>query len=173
MERREFLISALRIAPLGIIISGCGYKPASRYSENILGHKVYVDVKIDSIEPDSGVFLKEEVMRTLRTRLDTQVVSTKEEADSIIIIPSYKFSYSPLNYDDNGYVIRYRVHTRITFDILTKKGKYHKVIKVDEDVGIKASSLTSSIARDTAIEYSIKKAMDKLVAFIAQKGYLD
>lgn len=172
MERREFLVSALRIAPLTLIISGCGYKPVSKYSENILGHRVFVDVKIDSIEPDNGVFLKEEVMRTLRTRLDSEVVSSRKDADSVILIPSYRFSYSPLNYDSNGYVIRYRVHTAITVDIITRKGKYHKVIKVDEDVGIKASSLTSSVARDTAIQYSIRKAMDKLIAFIAQKGYL-
>lgn len=172
MERREFLNLALHIAPLSII-AGCGYKPVSQYSQNILGNRVFVDVKIDSIEPDNGVFLKEEVMRTLRTRLGIDVVSSKKEADSIIYIPSYHFSYSPLNYDNNGYVIRYRVHTDITIDITTKSKKYHKVISVDEDVGIKASSLTSSSARDSAIEYSIKKAMDKLIAFIAQKGYLN
>ena len=172
MKRREFLISAMQFAPL-LIIGGCGYKPISQYSSDILGDKVFVDVKIDAVEPDNGVFLKEEIMRTLRTRLDTQVVSNKKEADSVILVPKYHFSYSALNYDNNGYVIRYRVHTDITFDIITKKGKYHKVIHIDEDVGIKASSLTSSIARDSAIHYSIKKAMDKLIAFIAQKGYLN
>jgi len=166
--RRAFIRDGLLI----LLLSGCGYRPVSQYSTNLLGNSAFVDVILDLKEPSNGVYLKEEIIKTLRERLNTTVVADKKRADSIIIVPKYSFSYSPLNYDRNGYVIRYRVHTTITFELITPKGRFKKVIHVDEDVGIKASSLTSSIARDTAIRYSIRKAMDKFIAFVAQKGYM-
>jgi len=153
-----------------LIISGCGYRPVSKEARVFLPDPVYVDVKLSGVEPQNGVYLKEEILRVLMTRFHEKTVSDASAARSRIEVPSYHFSYSPLTYDKNGYVIRYRVGSSITFQVTTPKEKVQKVISTSEDVNIQPGSLTSSAARDAAIRVAIRKAMDKWIAYVAQKG---
>ncbi|WP_457606368.1 LPS assembly lipoprotein LptE [Nitratifractor sp.] len=154
-----------------IVMVGCGYRPASQAARALLPQPVYVDVKLSGVEPQNGVYLKEEIIRVLTTRFHEKVVSDRASSATQIVVPDYSFSYSPLTYDDNGYVTRYRISSAITFRIHTPKESFDKVIRSSEDVSIQSSSLTSSVARDAAIRVAIRKAMDKLIAFVAQKGY--
>ena len=154
-----------------LMISGCGYKPAAQYGRDLLPDPVYVDVRLSGVEPQNGVYLKDEILRLLRTRFHERVALHKEGAVSQIIVPSYDISYSPLTYDNNGYVTRYRVTTRITFNLMTPKEKLTKKITATEDVSIQPGSLTSSAAREYAIRVAIRKAMDQFLAYVAQKGY--
>jgi len=154
------------------IISGCGYRPASGYARQTLPGPVYVDVYLSGVEPQNGVYLKDEILRVLMTRFHEKVVKKKESAVSRIVVPKYTIGYSPLTYDTNGYVTRYRVSVEIVFELSTPKGRASKTISSTEDVSIQPSSLTSSAAREVAIRASIRKAMDQFIAYVAQKGYL-
>jgi len=166
-SRRAFLYSAALLT-----LSACGYRLVSHYAHGLLGESVYVSVHPNGKEPQNGVYLKEAIIDTVRERFSAIVTEKREDADSTIEVLRYHIGYSPLTYDKNGYVTRYRVDTTVTFRIETADGNYDKIVNVSEDVGIKAGSLTSSIARESAIRYSIRKAMDKLVAYVAQRGYL-
>jgi hypothetical protein len=164
--------TALLAIVLLISIDGCGYKPVSRYGRSLFGNKVYVSVKPSGIEPRNGIFIREEISRVFRDRFDIDVVLRRADADSAVTVTDYRFGYSSLSTDDNGYVTRYRVTTDIRFELETSRGKRTKKVHVSEDVGIKASSLTSSAAREAAMRYSIEKAMDEFIAYVAQEGYL-
>jgi len=154
-----------------VVISGCGYKPAARYGRGLLPDPVYVDVRLSGVEPQTGVYLKDEILRLLRTRFHERVALHKEEAVSRIVVPSYSIDYSPLTYDADGYVTRYRVSSKITFELTTPKEKLTKKISTTEDVSIQPGSLTSSLAREAAIRSTVRKAMDQFLAYVAQKGY--
>jgi len=154
-----------------LVIGGCGYKPAAKYGREILPEPVYVDVRLSGVEPQNGVYLKDEIIRVLKTHFHEKVVSDKSASASQIVVPNYTFDYSPLAYDDNGYVTRYRIKSSITFQLHSPEGNETKNISTSEDVSIQASSLTSSAAREAAIRVTIRKAMDRFIAYIARKGY--
>jgi len=154
-----------------LLISGCGYRPAAQYGRDLLPDPVYVDVRLSGVEPRNGVYLKDEILRLLRTRFHERVALHKEEAVSRIVVPSYSIDYSPLTYDADGYVTRYRVSSKITFELTTPKEKLTKKISTTEDVSIQPGSLTSSLAREAAIRSTVRKAMDQFLAYVAQKGY--
>ena len=168
---RKGVVVVVLAALITAVLSGCGYKPVSIYGRNLFGSRVYVDVKLSGVEPANGIFLKEEIMRIVRERFDSDTVNSAASAESVIVVPKYRFAYSSLTTDSNGYVTRYRVDTDITFELHTQKGKALKSVHVSEDVGVKASSLTTSAARETAIRYSIRKAMDEFIAYVAEQGY--
>jgi outer membrane lipopolysaccharide assembly protein LptE/RlpB len=153
------------------IIAGCGYKPVAQYGKAQLPEPVYVDVQLSGVEPQNGVYLKEEIMRVLRTHFQERVVLDKAQAASELLIPRYKIDYKPLAYDTNGYVIRYRVSVDIDFLLRSPKGQLRKRIRGTEDVNIQPGSLTSDVAREQAIRVAIRKAMDDFIAYVAQKGY--
>ncbi len=154
-----------------LIINGCGYKPVAKYGRSFLPDPVYVDVHLSGVKPQNGVYLKDEILELLKNRFHERVTMKKAGAKSQIIVPSYTIGYSPLTYDNNGYVTRYRVTSRIKFRLITPKETLHKTISSTEDVNIQPGALTSSVARDEAIRVAIRKAMDQFVAYVAQKGY--
>ncbi|ADV45539.1 LPS assembly lipoprotein LptE [Nitratifractor salsuginis] len=168
--RRNFL-SPLLLTVLLLSFAGCGYKPVAQYGREQIPDPVYVDVRLSGMEPQNGVFLKEEIMRILRTHFQERVVSDKSAAVSRLIVPGYKIDYSPLAYDTHGYVIRYRVTVDIDFILRTPKGELRKHIGGTEDVNIQPGSLTSATAREYAIRTAIRKAMDNFIAYVTQKGY--
>jgi hypothetical protein len=159
------------MAATTLMIGGCAYQPVAKYGRDLFPDPVYVDVRLSGVEPQNGVYLKDELIRLLKNRFHEKVSLHKEGAVSQIIVPNYAISYSPLTYDSNGYVTRYRVTTEIDFILITPKEKLTKRISGTEDVSIQPGSLTSSVARETAIRVAIRKAMDQFVAYVAQKGY--
>ena len=164
----SFLIPLMAIL---IAVNGCGYRPASQYARHLLPDPVYVDVRLSGVEPQNGVYLKEEIMKVLRTHFQERVVSDKKRSVSQISVPNYTISYSPLTYDTDGYVTRYRVTADIVFVLKTPKETLRKRISATEDVSIQPGSLTSTAAREYAIRVAIRKAMDNFIAWVAQKGY--
>ncbi len=153
-----------------LVISGCGYKPVAQYGRDLLPDPVYVDVKLSGAEPQNGIYLKDEIIRTLKTQFHEKVTADRSGALSKIIVPTYTIKYSPLTYDLNGYVTRYRVTTSILFQLELPDRNVSKQIVSSEDVSIQSSSLTSSAARDAAIRVGIRKAMDQFIAWVAEKG---
>lgn len=165
------ILAPLLLAGLFLMMAGCGYKPVAQYGKEQLPEPVYVDVRLSGVEPQNGVYLKEEVMRVLRTRFQERVVADRSRAASELIIPNYKIDYTPLAYDTDGYVIRYRISVAIDFRLKTPKGELQKRISGTEDVNVQPGSLTSAAARERAIRTAIQKALDSFIAYVAQKGY--
>ena len=156
---------------IGIMfLTACGYKPSSHLIRNVFSDNVYVEVMVDSVEPENAPFVKDEMNRLVYTRFKRRVTS-KENAESQIIISYAGSSYYPLAYED-GYVTRYRANIRVHFDMVTKEEKLSKDISSIVESDIQASSLTSSTLRTEAIRKGLEKALDEFLAYVSARGIL-
>ena len=152
------------------ILVSCGYKPSSHYIKQIFTDTVYVEVKVDAIEPENAPFIKDEMNRLVYTRFKGRVAS-KEEAESKIYVNYRGTSYTPLAYED-GYVTRYRADIRVNFKMDTKEGRISKNIHSRVESDIQASSLTSSTLRTEAIKVGLAKALDEFIGYVSARGLL-
>jgi len=152
-----------------LIFTACGYKPSSQVIKNTFEDSVYVEVIADRAEPENAPFIKDEMNRLIYTRFKGRVTS-KEQAGSQIRISYAGSSFTPLAYDQNGYVTRYRANIRVRFDMITKKGRLKKNITAIHEADIHASSLTSSTLRTEAIRKGLEKAMDEFMAYVSAKS---
>ncbi len=160
------------VAGIGVVlISACSYQPVSHQAHIALPDPIYVDVVLSRVEPQAGVYLKDEMMKLLRTHFQERVVLDKTQAHTQLIVPHYKVSYSPVTYDSDGYVTRYSASISMTIQIKTPKDQRVTNISASEDTNIQPGSLTSTKAREEAIRTAIRKAMDKFVAYLARRGY--
>ena len=156
---------------LGVLLfTACGYKPSSHYIKQIFSDTVYVEVKVDAIEPENAPFIKDEMNRLVYTRFKGRVAS-KEEAESKIYVNYRGTSYTPLAYEE-GYVTRYRVDVRVNFKMETKEGVIRKAIHSRVESDIQASSLTSSTLRTEAIKVGLAKALDEFIGYVSARGML-
>jgi len=156
---------------LGLLLfTACGYKPSSHYIKHIFTDTVYVEVKVDAIEPENAPFIRDEMNRLVYTRFKGRVGS-KEEASSKIYVNYKGTSYAPLAYE-NGYVTRYRADIRVHFKMETKEGVIKKRITSRVESDIQASSLTSSTLRTEAIRRGLAKALDEFVSYVGAKGLM-
>jgi hypothetical protein len=151
-----------------LLCTACGYKPSSHMIQNIFADSVYVEVLIDSAEPENAPFVKDEINRMVYTRFKGHVVP-KAEAESYIRISYQGSTFTPLAYED-GYVTRYRVNIRVKFDMLTKQGRLVKNINAVHEADIQASSLRSSTLRTEAIRRGLEKALDEFLAYVSAKS---
>jgi len=156
---------------IGIVfLTACGYKPSSHLIKNVFSDNIYVEVMVDSVEPENAPFVKDEMNRLVYTRFKKRITS-KENAESQIIISYAGSSYYPLAYKD-GYVTRYRATVNVHFDMVTKEGKLSKSISSIVESDIQASSLTSSTLRTEAIRKGLEKALDEFMSYVSAKGML-
>lgn len=153
-----------------LVVTACGYKPSAHYIKNIFAESVYVEVKVDSVEPENAPFVRDELNRMIYTRFKGNI-TTEDLATSKIYASYGGSSFSPLAYED-GYVTRYRANIRVHFKMETEDANLTKAIssRVEED--IQASSLTSSTLRTEAIRQGLAKALDEFIAYVSAKGMI-
>ena len=143
----------------------CGYKPSAKFARETLGEKVSTFVIISQEDPENSVLVKDAV--------DTAIIDTfhasltdKAHSDSHLVIKVSNPSYSPVQYDENGFVIAYRM--KITLNIKRySKGNvklYSTQGYYDFAVEPNAVIITDQ-QRFNAIRFAAQKA---IVAFIAQ-----
>ena len=169
MRKKLFTIHYSLFTLIALLLVSCGYKPSSQVIKSTFEDTVYVEVVVDRAEPENAPFVKDEMNRLIYTRFKGRVAS-KEEAGSQIRISYTGSSFTPLAYDQDGYISRYRANVRVRFDMMTKKGREIKNITAIHEGDIHASSLASSELRTEAIRKGLEKAMDEFLAYISAKS---
>ncbi|NKQ40755.1 MAG: hypothetical protein HF962_04210 [Sulfurovum sp.] len=159
----------LSITISALLLSACGYKPVSHYTSAMVVEPLYLVVKLSSKEPDTGLFLKDELRKAIAHRLGIRT-SKDEEAPSRLIVLYNNISYTALGYDTDGYVERYRVNMTTEFRFKSEKEEFVKKIITSHEADVTQSALESSRAKQEAIKESTKKAVDIFVAFMAAKA---
>ena len=162
----QFLLSVFIL----VLVSGCGYRPSAHFAKKILGERVYTKVDVSLATPENSVLTKDALNKALRTRLKT-IVTRKEDADSILSVMYEKMTFTPLQYDKNGYVVEYQVKMKLKF-IFEKEGK----VEIKRTIGhyefpILPSAIIAYDVKLKAIEQSSVKALDQFFAYITAKGY--
>lgn len=160
---KYWILSAL------ILLSGCGYQPASHYAKNIVGESVSTEVVVSMEDPQNTVIIKDAVDMAVITKFRTALVP-KNTAKTHLKISIGSVSFTPLRYDTDGYVITYR--TTVTMSIIrTSEEKSHTYsTKGMYDFEIEPNAIISDQARFEAIRQGAQKGIDAFVAQIAAQG---
>lgn len=164
---------------IAIFICGCGYKPVSKISQDLIGDRVYVDVVISKEEPKNSVWIKDAVKEGMVARLNKNL-SSKESADTSIIISVKDLNYEAIIYDEFGYITSYKAHLSLNYKTKFKDGSVvdipatgeydFSVARRQKDVRF-ADSILSDTQKYEAIKEASKEAFDEYIASLAVKGY--
>lgn len=155
-----------------LLLVGCGYKPSSHYIRNVFDETVFVNVIVSPSEPENAVYVKDALHRMVITRFGGRIVP-RAEAESVVTVSYDGTSFSPVSYDSNGYITRYRARIHMHFKLSRKKGKgFSRGISSTVEENIGASSTLSSALRIEAIRTGMARALDQFLAYAAAEGVL-
>jgi hypothetical protein len=152
-----------------LLVSGCGYKPSAKYSRDVVGEKISTSVVISAQDPENTVLIKDAVDSAIVQIFHASLVP-QHSADTHLIFSISAPRYTPLEYDDNGFVIAYR--TTILLNITRQSGanvkKYHS--KGTYDFAVTPNAVITDKERFDAIKYSAQKAISSFVAQVSAEG---
>jgi putative lipoprotein len=144
-----------------------------------VGDKIYVDVIISKEEPKNSVWIKDAVKEGMVARLNKDL-SSKESADTSIIISVKDLNYEAIIYDEFGYITSYKAHLSLNYKTKFKDGSVvdipatgeydFSVARRQKDVRF-ADSVLSDTQKYEAIKEASKEAFDEYIASLAVKGY--
>ncbi|HHO41963.1 MAG TPA: hypothetical protein ENN12_01215 [Epsilonproteobacteria bacterium] len=160
-------------AILVFLVVGCGYKPSAHYVKEVLNvDSVWVDINVDSAEPENAPFLKDELHRLVIVRLGGKLA--KERQTKNVMRVSYDgTTFTPLAYDRFGYVTRYQTLVRTRFSFVDQEGKrWAKTISTLSDESISDNALHASALRIEAIKKGLEKSVDEFLSYLSVKGAL-
>lgn len=152
-----------------ILFSGCGYKPSAHHAKVVIDEKVSTQILISMTDPENTVIIKDAVNEAVITRFDSSLVDKKNSQTHLRITIS-KITFSPLQYNLEGYIVTYRTH--LTLQILRTSGDVAQtyISKGVYDFAIEPNAIISDQARFLAIKLSAQKAIDSFIAAVASEG---
>jgi hypothetical protein len=157
-----------------LLFGGCGYKPSSEYSNEVLGDRVYASVVTFIEEPENSILVEDALKEALQTRLNVSFVNRRDIADSEIELSLKSLRFRPLQTDESGYVILYRAEI-----VLGARHKYfsngvartsYYTLNGFYEFPIRPSGSISLALKFDAIKFSALKAVDNLIPKLALKG---
>ncbi len=154
-----------------LLFFGCGYKPITRITQNILGDKVYAYASISINDPQNSVIIQDAVKEAIVSRFGANL-SSKKNATSILHVNIKSINFRPIVYDKNGYVTSYKAKVILRISTTFASGN-KKIYDTggEYDFHIEANSVISDIKRFEAIKHSSLSALDEYIAFIATSSY--
>jgi hypothetical protein len=156
-----------------IFINACGYRPSAQYAREVLGERLHVEVIIDRQNPKNSVLIKDAVNEAVITRFGAKL-STKELADTQLIVSLGTISFTPILYDTNGYVISYKATVSLSIKYTTKNNETDNFSTSGEfDFPIEANSVISDSKRFDAIRLASIDALNEFTSKISLKGMQD
>lgn len=160
-----FLLTAILV-----LFSACGYKPSAKYAREVVGQNISTSVYISAKDPQNSVIVKDGVDNAVISVFHSNL-TTKDKSNTHLNIKVSNPSYSPIQYNEDGYVIAYRAKISLKVDVVKKDGKSKNyTTKGTYDFSIVANSVLSDQQRLDAIRYSSIKALKALVAKISAEG---
>ncbi len=162
----------IRLLTFSLLISlffGCGYKPSAHHAKQVIDEKVSTQILISMTDPENTVIIKDAVNEAVITRFRASLVDKKDSRTHLRITIS-KISFSPLQYNLEGYIVTYRTH--LTLQILRTSGDVAEtyISKGVYDFAIEPNAIISDQARFLAIKQSAQKAIDSFIAAVASQG---
>jgi len=152
-----------------VLISGCGYLPASKQARKVVGEKLYVEVVVPLQDPENAVIIKDATRNAVVTRFHSSLVP-RNEAKTELLVTMSSISFSPLQYDTNGYIIVYRANIVLK---VTRSGNGEVktyTSKGNFDFTIEPNAVITDNQRRDAISQASLKALDSFVAQVGAEG---
>jgi hypothetical protein len=168
---RKYLLYLVLSAFLIVGLSGCGYKPSSKFSRNVTGEKISTSVYISLVDPENTVLIKDAVDAAIVSVFHNSLVDRKY-ADTHLDIKMSSPIYTPIQYNNDGYVVGYRAS--VTLNITRETGDEKKTYSSygTYDFSVEPNAIITDQERFNAIKYSATKAIDSFIAKISAEGSL-
>lgn len=169
MKQFSYLKRVLLLFLLLVVVGGCGYAPSAKFSRNTLGEKISTSVIISAEDPQNTVVIKDAVDRAIIEVFQASLVS-RELSDTHLVLKMGKPTYSPIVYDENGFVISYRMSVVLNIvknsDGLSKnyntKGFY--------DFSVAPNAIVTDQDRFDAIGFAAQRAIQSFIAQVSAEG---
>ena len=152
-----------------ITISACGYRPSAKFSRDAIGEKISTSVIISAEDPENTVIIKDAVDRAIIEVFQTSLVS-KDKSDTHLVLSMSTPLYTPIVYDENGYIIGYRMSVSLT--IKSYKNGVSKTYQTrgNHDFSVVANTLVTDQQRFEAIGFSTQRAIRSFLAQVSADG---
>ncbi|WP_455757793.1 hypothetical protein [Sulfurimonas sp.] len=159
----------ISIVLIMVLFMACGYSPSAKFSREIVGEKVSTSVVVSAVDPENTVIIKDAVDAAVIEEFHASLVS-KEFSSTHLILTLGNPSYSPIQYDSDGFIVAYR--TEISLGILKEtEGKSKKyTAKGTYDFTITPNAVITDKERFDAIKFSSQKAIKSFLAQISAEG---
>jgi len=153
-----------------LLLGGCGYRPATKVTQSVLGEKVFVDVAISVQDPKNSVLIKDALKEAMIGRLGRTVVS-KEEAQTQVYGTLRSVRFSATVYDQDGYVTAYKARANLVIRTVFETGEQSTLnVSGEDDFAVEPNSVISDSRRFEAIRNASADALDEYVAAISVRG---
>ena len=152
-----------------LVMSGCGYKPSAKYARTVVGEKVSTSVTISSQDPENTVIIKDAVdsaiIEVFRASLTDRAYS-----DTHLSLSITAPLYTPLQYDQDGFIIAYRATIVLSVLRDSKESKKSYSATGTYDFSVVPNAVITDQERFDAIKYSSIKAIASFVAQVSAEG---
>jgi len=150
-------------------MSGCGYKPSSKYARSIVGEKVSTSITISAQDPENTVIIKDAVdlavIEVFRASL-----TDKAYSDTHLNLSISPPTYTALQYDKDGFIIAYRATIVLAIARESKESKKNYIATGTYDFSVVPNAVITDQERFDAIRYSSIKAIASFVAQVSAEG---
>ncbi len=148
---------------------GCGYRPITAYTNKIFTDKIYTEVEVYLRDPENAVLVKDAMNEAVVSRFGAKI-SKKEEATTRLWIRFKSVSFSPIQYDANGYAVYYRANVNLSVRYLSAKSSGTESVNGFYDFPIEPNAVISDAKRFEAIRFGAQKALDAFISRMAVRG---
>jgi len=163
------ILKSLLLIIILIELSGCGYKPSAKFSREVLGEKISTSVIISAQDPENTVIIKDAVDEAIIDVFHASL-SDKKYADTHLRIEISDPTYSPLQYNDNGFIISYRA----TINLMIRRESKNLTKNYSSigyyDFSVLPNAVLTDQERFDAIKFSSIKAISSFVAQVSAEG---
>ncbi len=143
--------------------------PASKQARKAVGEKIFVEVIVSLEDPENSVLIKDAARKAVVTRFHSSLVP-QAEAKTTLWVSLSGISFSPLQYDENGYVIVYRAN--VSMNVIRRNNEQQKSYnsRGSYDFTIEPNAIITDTQRYEAIRQASLKALDSFVAQVSAEG---
>ena len=149
---------------------GCGYKPASKITKEVLGEDIFLRVIVSVEDPQNSVLIKDALTDALITRLGKRIVP-EPFAQTKLIVSIGSVSFLPITFNRDGDVASYKATVILNIRTIFKDGKSTSTnTSGTYDFPIGNDSVISDSQRFDAIRSASYEALDEYIAVISVRG---
>ncbi len=152
-----------------LVFAGCGYKPMTSYTKRVFTDKIYTEVEVYLRDPENAVLVKDAMNEAIVSRFGAKIAK-KEDATTRLWIRFKSVSFSPIQYDANGYAVYYRANVNLSVRYESPKKRGTESVFGFYDFPIEPNAVISDAKRFEAIRFGAQKALDAFISRMAMRG---
>ncbi len=148
---------------------GCGYKPSAKYAREVMGEKISTSMIISQTDPENSVLIKDAVDKAI-IEIFHASLTNRRYSDTHLTLSISEPSYTPVQYDNNGFIIGYRARITLRITRETKDLKKNYTSVGTYDFSVVPNAVLTDKERFDAIKFSSYKAIAAFIAQVSAEG---